>query len=386
MGVLSGIVVLDLSALFAGPYCTSLLQSMGAEVWKVERPGIGDFSRQTPAVFANLKWGKRSLTLDFAREEGKSALLRLAMKADVVVEGFRPGVMARLGLDYPALKAINPKIVYCSISGYGQEGPYCGQPGHDTNYQAISGVLGIYREGGNDDSMVPGMPLALKSSGLWAAFAIAGALVEQQRTGLGRQIDLAMIDGLFNWASMFDFMRFPPDSPLYRPGCESPFQAIPSLGVFKTRDGKPLALALEHEDNLWKKFCVAVGLPQWHDMDFAARIEAGDEIREGLCRLIRQKDRDEWIRLFEAGDVPAAPVNTIEEAMHDPQILHRRLVSQVIDSDGMSVSLLRNPVVPPEEAIEGQGPPRLGEHTGELLEKVGYSRDEIENLRSQKIV
>ncbi|MCL5264696.1 MAG: CoA transferase [Chloroflexi bacterium] len=385
MQALTGIEILDLSLLFPGPYCTSLLHWMGAQVLKVERPGVGSFDRQVPGLFANLNWGKRSLTLDLGREEGRAIFHRLAEKADVIVEGFRPGVVTRLGVDYQAIRAINPKIVYCSISGFGQDGPNRDKPGHDVNYQALSGMLGAYSAQGATGADTA-MPLADLSSGLFAAFAVVSALVERQRTGQGKYIDISMADGLFAWVATYDLMRFPPDSPCFQPGHDHAISVLPHYGFFETRDGRQLTLGVVGEDHLWKNLCAATGLARWADLDFAARVRARDEIEEELRRVLRQKDRDEWLRLFEAADVPATPVNTFTEAARNPQLVHRRLMSQMTGPGGLITPLVRNPILPPNAEIEGVGPPELGEHTVEVLEMLGYGTEQIERLRGSGII
>jgi len=374
MTPLNGTVVLDLSLLLPGPYCTSLLSAMGAEVWKIERPGHGDFIRLGPAFFTNLNWGKKSVTIDLSREEGRAVCRRLAEKADVFVEGFRPGVVKRFGLDYPTIRTTNPSIVFCSISGFGQEGPYRDKPGHDANYQALSGILSFYTDNWDANAGLA-LPLADLTSGLFAAFAIVAALLERRTTGRGRYLDMAMTDGLFTWASLFNSWGLQGS----RLGPQ-PAIGLPHYGLFKTRDGKLLALGLIHEDHLWKNLCTTAGLSQWADLDYGARIRMRDEIVLDLRHEFGQKDCKEWLRLSESDDLPLTPVNTIEEALNDPQLILRGLISNVRGPGGITVPLVRNPILPPTTELKGDGPPELGQHTDEVLLKAGFSKEEMGRL------
>ncbi len=380
MGALTGIVVLDLSLLFPGPYCTSLLHSMGAEVIRIERPGSGDYLRYGPDIFASLNWGKKSLTLGLGSEEGKAIFRQLAERADVIVEGFRPGAMARLGLDYDSVRAINPRIVYCSISGFGQESPYRDKPAHDANIEGISGALSHYARPGDSNSGLA-LPLADLSSGLFAAFGVLGALLERDRTGRGKFVDISMTDGLFSWVAIIESWGYPGSNLGPMPG-----RGSPHYGHYEARDGKLLVLGLTYENHLWKNLCTALGLSQWLELDYSARLKAREEINVELRRVFRQKDRDEWLEAFKSTDVPVTSVSTVEEALRDPHVIFRRLVSQLQVPGDRTLSVVRNPVLPPTSEIAGGAPPALGRHTVEVLEGLGYGREEIEQLRAKGVI
>lgn len=379
---LDGMVVLDLSSLLPGPYCTSLLLSMGAEVWKIERPGSGDLSRNMLESFACLNWGKRSTTLDLSRPEGKEVFRKMAEQADVIVESSRPGVVSRLGIDYKAIREVNPKIVYCSISGYGQDGPCSQMPAHDVNIQALCSSLSTQI---NEEIPDPILPLGDLTAGIFATVGILNALLKRQGTGEGSYLDISMADGPLTWVALSQLVRVRTDSPFAKHGLDVLDRATPHYGTFKTGDGKLIALGIVHEDHLWKNLCRAMDQPQWADMDHRARVRAGQEMRAELRRLFRQKDRDEWLRLLEPADIPVTPVNSFEEAIQHPQFVHRQVV-RFTEVDGTSVPLVRNPVLPPNVTIEGDGPPGLGEHTFELLQRLGYNREEMERLQSLRIV
>ena len=380
---LEGIVVLDLSSLLPGPYCTSLLHSMGAEVWKIERPGSGDHSRNMLESFACLNWGKRSTTLDLGRPEGKAIFRKMAEQADVIVESSRPGVVARLGIDYAAIREVNPKIVYCSISGFGQDGPYSHMPAHDINIQALCGSLSTsINEEALPDAI---LPLGDLSAGIFATLGILNALLKRQASGEGSYLDISMAEGPLTWVAISQLVRVRTDSPFSKNGYDVLDRATPHYGTFETRDGRLIALGIVHEDHLWKNLCVAMEQPQWADMDHRARVRAGQEMRVQLLHLFRLKDRDEWLRLLQAADIPVTSVNSFEEAIQDPQFVHRRVV-RLTEIDGTTVPLVRNPVLPANTAIEGEGPPGLGEHTFELLKRLGYDQEEMEQLRTLGVV
>ena len=380
---LEGFFVIDLTSLIPGPYCTSLLLSMGAEVWKIERPGSGDPNRSIVESFASFNWGKQSVTLDLRQPEGKVVFRKMVEQADVIVESSRPGVAGRLGIDYTAMRKVNPKIVYCSISGYGQDGPYCHKPAHDINIQALCGSLSTnINEGTIPD---PILPLSDLTTGVFASLGILNALLKRQASGEGSYLDISMADGPLTWVALSQLVRLRTDSPFSKNGYDVIDRVTPHYGTFETRDGKQIALGIVHEDHLWKNLCKAMEQPQWAEMDYPARIRAGQEMRGELRRLFRLKDRDEWLLLLEPADIPVTPVNTFEDAIQDPQFIQRKIV-HLTEVDGMTVPLLRNPVLPSNVTIEGECAPRLGEHTFGLLKRLGYRLEEIEELRNLGII
>ncbi len=277
--------MLDLSIWRPGPYATSLLCALGADVLKVEPPG-GDPMRHYRQLFAAVNIGKRSIVLDLKADSGDRArAIELAAAADVVVEGFRPGVMARLGLDEPSVRAVNPSVVYCSISGYGQTGALAELPGHDVNYQAWAGALSP--DGG--PATVSPLPVADLASGMAAAFGICAALFG----GEGAHLDISMTDVMATWTG---------DAVVKSEG------TVPGYGIFTTADGRELALGVVNEPHFWSALCGALGLAEVADLDFSARSRRGDELQGLVAAAIATRERDELVASLLEANVPVAPV------------------------------------------------------------------------------
>jgi crotonobetainyl-CoA:carnitine CoA-transferase CaiB-like acyl-CoA transferase len=285
---LAGVSVLDLSIWRPGPYATSLLCALGADVLKVEPPG-GDPMRHYKELFAAVNAGKRSIVLDLKADDDHSRALALAVEADVVVEGFRPGVMQRLGLDEPSVRALNPTVVYCSISGYGQTGPLAQLPGHDVNYQAWGGTLS---PDGKPATMPP-LPIADLASGMAGAFGICAALFG----GEGAHLDISMTDVMATWTG---------DAIVESDG--NPDRATPGYGVFATADGRQIALGVVNEQHFWSALCQALGLAELADLDFAERSGRGVELQDVVAKAIATQPRDGLVSSLLAANVPVAPV------------------------------------------------------------------------------
>jgi crotonobetainyl-CoA:carnitine CoA-transferase CaiB-like acyl-CoA transferase len=385
---LSGIKVLDLSRLLPGPYCTMLLADMGAEVLKVEEPYKGDYMRQLiPGVYESVNRNKRSLTLNLKSDKGREIFCDMAAGADVIVEGFRPGVTEKLKLDYPVLQKINPGIIYCSISGYGQDGPYRLRPGHDINYLGLSGVLSIPGELNKDPSR-PGLPLADLSSGLFAAFAIQGALLQRKKTGKGQYIDVAINDILVSWmgvrAGMFLLGEAMPSEP------EDFGHLSPANAQFTAGDNRKLTIAAL-EDNFWKQLCKALSLNDFLENSRyesnLKRIRHASEIYDGIQEAISTKSRDEWIAIFDEYGVPSAPVNSYDETVTDPQVVSRGLVAEIPYRGNQKLKQIANPIkfsrFQPRIYLE---PPEKGQHTDDVMFESGYSKKDLEALRERGVV
>ncbi len=291
-GLLDGVRVLDLSIWRPGPYATQLLAEIGADVLKVEPPG-GDPMRAFPGLFASLNANKRSVVLDLKTEAGRARVGELAARADVVIEGFRPGVAARLGAGPDAVRAKNPSVVYCSVSGLGQDGPLAAVPGHDLNYQAWAGTLAP--QGGA--AVVPEIPVADLSAGVTAAFAICAALVRRERTGEGEHIDLAIADVLATWTGAVEPRVAGAD-----------YEAVPGYGVFTAADGGQLTVALLSEDHFWSALCGVLGLGDVASLGFAARLADGSALQARIAAAIGGIDRDDAVEALTAAGVPVAPV------------------------------------------------------------------------------
>lgn len=292
-GPLAGVRVLDCSIWRPGPYATSLLCALGADVLKVEPPG-GDPMRHYTGLFEAINAGKRSIVLDLKQPEDRARALALAGEADALVEGFRPGVMARLGLDEATVRARNPGIVYCSLSGYGQHDPRAALPGHDVNYQAWAGAL--TPEGG--PAVVPRIPVADLASGLAAAFGICASLLGRAPGGDGTYLDVSMTDVMATWTG--------------RTGSSSGGTlsegTVPGYGLFPTADGGQVALGVLNEQHFWSALCAVLGLEESGALDFTTRSARGDALQAAVAGAIATRARDELVDALAAKGVPVSPV------------------------------------------------------------------------------
>jgi crotonobetainyl-CoA:carnitine CoA-transferase CaiB-like acyl-CoA transferase len=295
--LLSGLRVLDLSIWRPGPYATSLLVALGADVLKVEPPG-GDPMRQYAGLFESINAGKRSIELNLKDGDDRERALELAMGADVLVEGFRPGVMARLGLDADTVRDANPALVYCSISGYGQDDPRAVLPGHDVNYQAWAGAL--TPEGGT--ARVSPLPIADLAGGMAAAFGICAAVLGRSATGEGTYLDVSMTDVLATWTGRIGSTDG--DSS----GGSSTTGPVPGYGIFETADGGQIALGVISEQHFWSSLCTELGLDDLAPLSFAARSVRGAEMQRAVAGAIGGRCRDELVAALTAAAVPVAPV------------------------------------------------------------------------------
>jgi len=310
-GLLDGVRVLDFSIWRPGPYATQLLAEAGADVLKVEPPG-GDPMRAYPDLFAALHANKRSIVLDLKDDVDRARARALATDADVVIEGFRPGVAARLGIDEPSLRTVAPSLVYCSLSGMGQTGPLADVPGHDLNYLAWAGTLAP--EGG--EPVWPKPPVADLAGGLAAAFAVCAALVRRQRTGEGEYIDLAMADVLASWTGEAT------------PRMDSVETAgtVPGYGVFATADGH-LTLGIVTEDHFWRALCKVLAMDDCADLPFAARAAIAPELQARIASALATFARDDAVERLLAAGVPAAPVWSRADMLASPHFRARGAVT-----------------------------------------------------------
>ncbi len=392
-GAFAGLRFLDLSRLLPGPYCSLLFADLGAEVIKVEEPGRGDYARRTRpfwgesdvgATFLLLNRNKKSISIDLKAETGKAVFRRLVGTADVLLESFRPGVMDRLGLGWEALRAENPGLVYCAISGYGQDGPYRNLVGHDVNYMGYAGALSVAgpRDG---SSLTPGVQVAdLGGGALMAAFAIGAALHYRHESGQGQFIDVSMTDGVVSWliphlAAYFATGRVPERARERLNG------GWPCYGVYEAADGGHVTLgALEPQ--FWANFCRLAGredLRPLHHVQGADR----DRVEAELRQLFRTRTRAEWVELLHQADVCAGPVLALDEVLRDPQLVHRGLFTEVEHPTLGPVRQVAFPVqmsATPARVVTP--PPELGEHTDELLHGLGYDGATIEAFRRDGVV
>jgi len=376
---LEGIRILDLSTQVPGPYCSMILADLGAEVIKIENIDEGDKSRLLPFLFNNINRNKKSISLNLKSSEAKGIFYRMAEKADVILEGFRPGVCKKLNIDYEAIKKINPQIIYCSITGYGQEGPYRNKPGHDINYLGYSGLLSLESDL-NTYSKMPGIPLADLAGSMFAAVSILTALIHRRETGVGQYIDVSMTASVFSLISASLTAGFQGQS-----GSESLY--IPHYGLFKTRDEKFLTLGIIHEEHFWKRICSVIDMGELALLDVFGRVDKRDAIITLLKNSFLKRNLDEWIAILNDADIPCGPVYTIEESYSDPQITDRESVFEIDTLTEGKIKLRSFPVIFSESTTKKDfPPPTLGMNTLEILQSLGYTEEEILRLTKEKIV
>jgi crotonobetainyl-CoA:carnitine CoA-transferase CaiB-like acyl-CoA transferase len=378
-GTLSGIKIVDLSMQIPGPYCSMILADLGAKVIKIEQLGGGDFARLLPHLFNGINRNKKSIILELKSPKGKDILYKLVEQADIVLEGFRPGVAARLGVDYAMLKGINPRIIYCSITGYGQEGPYKNIAGHDINYQGVSGLLSL-TEDLKANADLSGLPLADIAGSMFAAISIVAAIVNRTKSGMGQYIDVSMAAGVFSWvgASLLTALKGLNNS-------ESLY--IPHYGIFQTKDEKFITLGIIHEEHFWKNLCTVIDLGEMRSLNLMERVARRDEVLRALQSAFKTKTREEWISLLHEADVPCGPVLTIEESFSDPQIRHRQMVFEMEHPVEGKIRQRAFPARFSDMQLQRDMPPPLyGQHTDEILTGLGYSKEDIKKLREEKVV
>ena len=383
---LSGLKVLDLTRLLPGPFCSMLMADLGADVIKVEEPKIGDYIRAWPpkiggnsGYHAVLNRNKRSLTLNLKDPEGKAIFEKLAAGADVVLEGFRPGVMGKLGLDFRSLERINPRLVYCSISGYGADGILANKAGHDINYLALSGVLS---HSGKDRPTVSGVQIAdIGGGALMAAFSIMAALFARERLGRGQFIDISMTDGSLAWNCM-RWGKFIAGGQVPTPGDDMLNHGVACYNIYRTADGRYMSLgALEPQ--FWKAFCRAAGRPEW---DTPLYFEPGahqKELIESVSEFFRQKTMAEWGEFLKDTDCCCEPILNLDEVMESRLMKERAMVVDLVHASWGAYKQLG--IAPKFSLTPGalkSHAPGLGEHTRPILEQLGYSPAVIEELKS----
>ena len=376
---LAGIRVLDLSRLLPGPYGTRLLVELGAEVIKVETPLAGDYARMAPPhlglghIFEAANRNKQSIALNYRNARGREIFLQLAKDADVVFETFRPGAVKRWGMDYEAVRAVNPRVIYCSLSGYGQSGPYRDRAGHDLNYIGVGGLLALNGAVGGPP-IPPGVQIADLAGGMLAAIAILGALTGRERTGQGAYLDVAMLDAVVSWVAPLIDPQFPGTGRNPERGRMTLAGGLPCYNVYATADGQYVTLGAL-EPNFWIAFCNAV-----ERADLIPRQFEYDAIPE-VAAIFRGQTRAEWLARFQSVDACVEPVNSFAEMWRHPQVRHRGLVAEVAgQGDGIGSPLRFATREQPAPA------PALGAHTREVLKRIGLSDEEIGELEAQGIV
>jgi crotonobetainyl-CoA:carnitine CoA-transferase CaiB-like acyl-CoA transferase len=389
MTLLSGIRVLDLSLQLPGPFCTMMMADYGADVVKIDEPSPrvrNPFAAEEPGtgpVDRYLNRGKRSMTINLKTEEGKAIFLRLAETADVVVEGFRPGVVRRLGVDHETLSAANPRLVYCSISGYGQTGPMRDIAGHDINYISYAGVLGACGRKEQPPTLPPVQIGDLFGGGMMALSGILMALLERQRTGKGRVIDVSMTDGSL---AMLALVAPPVLAGEMVPERGNMFLTgmFPCYETYRCADGEYVSVG-PLEGWFWKGFVEAVGCPDLGDLQYAAG-EEGVRVKAELSKAFAGRTRDEWVRAFEGKDVCLSPVLSISEALSHPNTLARKMVLPVESPLGGTDRQLGMPIKIDGVPEVPRRAPLLGEHDDEILAGLGYTAAGIADLRVKGVI
>ena len=391
MKPLEGVTILDLSRVLACPFATMILAELGARVIKVEQPGSGDETRtfepqlaRDSAYYFVCNRTKESISVNLRADEGRKLIRELAQKADVLVENFPAGTLGKYGLDFAALSALNPRLVYASCTGFGQSGPYKDKKGYDTVFQAMGGLLSLTGERGGGP-VKPGLPVADLTSGLWVAIGILAALAGRQRTGSGCHIDFSMLDGqvallTLAAARYFALGEVPP-----RLGTEHPGR-VPSAS-FCCADGKYAHITAS--DQHWAPLCEVLGIGKWGAAfpDNATRVERRAEVMAKLTERISALTRAQLIAKLDAADVPVGPVNDVAEILNDPHVRARRLVGSFDYPDVGEFKALAIPYkfLGYDNPQIGR-PPVLGEHTEALLTELGYSRERIAELRAKRAI
>jgi formyl-CoA transferase/CoA:oxalate CoA-transferase len=392
MTPLDGIAVLDLTRVLSGPYCTMLLADMGARVIKVEQPGKGDDTRHwgppflegESAYFLSINRNKESLTLDFKKPDGRAILDRLLGTCDIVIENFRPGTVAKLGLDYASLAPAHPRLVYCSISGFGQTGPRRSEPGYDAVMQAEGGLMSITGAADGPPYRL-GVAIADIVTGMFAAQGIAFALLARERTGRGQLVDVAMLDSVAALLSYQAAIYFATGSAPGRMGNRHP--TIVPYETFAAADGE-FVLAVGNDDQ-WQKFCGAAGLEA--EERYATnrqRVARHAELRPKIADRLRHHPRQYWIERLKQAGVPCGSVRDLHDVFSDPQLAARDMVATLDHATIGALRLLGVPVkLSDTPAAVRSAPPTLGQHTDAVLgNDLGMTREAIAALRARGIV
>src|SRR5438093_5899824 len=396
MGVLDGIKILELARVAPGELCTMLLADMGADVLKIETPdpkgppGADDARR---AAFAFVNRNKRSMTLNLKAPEGQAIFTKLARTADIIVEGFRPGVMKRLGGDYETIRALNPRIVYCSLSGFGQDGPYRDYPAHDMNYLSMAGVLGLIGEADRKPAIPLNIIADYAGASLHGALGIVLALYGRERTGRGQHVDVSYLDTSLSLLAATPNMRFFfSDGQAPRRGAGFLGGSYPYYAIYETKDAKLLTIGCT-EPWLWENFCKAIGRPDFvrfarkPDQFVRAANAEEDAARRELEPIMRTRTRDEWYDFLVKADVCVGKVYDVAEVPQDPQVQHRQMIVDIqhpthgrIKQVGIAIKLSETP------GSIRRAAPASGEHTEDVLKDLGLSAAEIAKLRQQTVI
>jgi crotonobetainyl-CoA:carnitine CoA-transferase CaiB-like acyl-CoA transferase len=401
-GPLSHVRVLDLSRVLAGPWAGQNLADLGAEVIKVERPKTGDDSRafgppwvkdgegrdtRDSAYFTSANRGKKSMTLNIAAPQGQAIVRELAARCDVLIENYKHGDLARYGLAYEDLRRVNPGLIYCSLTGFGQTGPYRERPGYDFMIQGMGGMMSVTGEPDGAPQRA-GVPVADIITGMYASIAICAALAHRAQTGAGQHLDLALLDSQIALLAYQNTNYFATGTPPRRIGNLHP--NIVPYQPFRTADGDVIIAC--GNDNLYRKFCAAAGCPELaEDPRFASngkRVENRAELTRLLAEVFRKRSTRDWVELLEAAGVPNGPINDIAQVFEEPQVKARGVRIELPHSSGAMLPMVASPMRFSETPLEyRRAPPLLGEHTDEVLRGLlGKSAAQIAALRAEQVI
>ena len=404
-GPLAGYKVLDMSRILAGPWAGQMLADLGADVIKIERPQVGDDTRhwgppylkdkqgnntQDAAYFFCANRGKQSITVDITQPEGQEIIRQLACQCDVLIENYKVGGLAKYGLDHKSLGQLNPQLVYCSITGFGQTGPYAKQPGYDFLIQGMAGLMSLTGEPDDEGGSPVKVGVAVSDllTGLYAANAIQGALLERHQSGLGQHIDLALLDvqaaALANQASNYLIGGEIPQ----RLGNAHP--NIVPYQAFATADGH-IILAVGNQTQ-FERLCGALEQPQWLEnkrySSNSARVENRQELCGEISQLLQQRNSQDWLRLFEQQQIPCGPINNLEQAFSNPQLQARNMLVKIKEPRSGEIQLPANPINYSRTPLRySSPPPELGNDTESILSHyLEYSAMDIAELRNKTII
>jgi len=388
-GPLSGIRILDLTQLYPGPLATMMLADMGADVVRLEHPSRPDLLHLLPpfvgkqsAAYLSLNRSKRSLALDTGTPEGRQVFFDLVRSADVVVEQFRPGVLDKIGIGYEQAALFNPRIIYVSITGYGQDGPYRKKAGHDINYMGLAGLLAQVRKG--EEIVLPGFQTADVVGGSYMSIiACMAGLWHRERTGKGQKIDVSMMDGILPMLTLQLAQYW---------GSQGNKEMIKLLdgtfsfyGVYECADGKCVGLGAL-EPKFWTGFCRMANKPEWVPFQFPKGEEI-KKVREEVADLFKTKPREEWLKLAEVHDICLSSINEMEDLERDPQIRARQMIIEMEHENGLKLKGIGIPIKFSESKPDDPEPaPTVGEHSIEILKDAEYSEERIQELIEKGIV
>ena len=395
MKALEGIRVLDLTRALAGPFCTLMLGDNGADVIKVEIPGTGDDTRkwgppfigEESAYYLSINRNKRSLTLNLQDAQAQEVFMKLAKDIDVVVENFTPGVMGRFGLDYDAVKAVSPKVVYCSISGFGQDGPYRNRPAYDQIMQGVGGLMSITGEPDGEPQKI-GIAVTDIGAGMWSAFAIMAALHHREKSGEGQYIDISMLDAQVAWLTYQAAFFFANGEAPKRMGAAHP--TLVPYQAFMCNDGKYINVAVGSE-RIWGRFCQGMGREDLKDHpDYATnsvRVNHRGAMVSMLQEIFLTRPVAEWVEDLQAANVPCGPINDLADVFADPQVLARNMYLEMAHP---TLGSIKQTGLPIKFSLTPGGldrhPPLLGEHNQEILQSLGYSDADVQSLKEQSVI